>query len=184
MIDGAVADAVMYVFVVIIDAVATNAVLLDAFPTHMYPFAIDAVKEPAISKSPLPTISRVTNISRWKLPSVTTTSSPNDPVLVRVMEPVVIELVVKMCSIDSIEPDFLKNTLPSYVLMAISPKFNDEVPGTFPVCAERLNTIVWAIFMESTLKCYITTKSAVYTTTINISYLNKKTLQLKGFLFL
>ena len=95
------------------DDVATNVVLFCPFPTQTYPFAKDAVKLPKISISPLETISLVTKISLWKLASCVTNNSPNEPVPVNIIEPVVIESVVTICWTDSNDPDFLKNTLPS-----------------------------------------------------------------------
>ena len=47
-----------------------------------------------------------------------------------VIEPVVIESVVTMCSMVAEPSFFSKNILPSYVLIAISPKASCEVVGT------------------------------------------------------
>ena len=55
------------------------------------------------------------------------------------IEPVVIEFVVTTLCIDSTEPDFLKNILPSKVLTANSPRFREPVSGTLPERAERFN---------------------------------------------
>ena len=65
--------------------------------------------------------------------------------LVKLIEPVVIESVVTMCSIESEPSFFLKNTLPSYVLMANSPKATSLVPGTLCCVDERFNFNVCAM---------------------------------------
>ena len=94
-------------------------------------------KSPPISKvkSPLSDIVEPLRVisSTTKLPTIET-------------EPVVMESVVTMCSMESEPSFFLKNNLPSYVLTASSPKAKLLVLGTFPSVADLFNFIVCAMF--------------------------------------